>query len=121
MTRRFPRLYGDNSAFACFNFRARPAAIRKLTEDPDLAARILHGSDFPVPIFGHWGWAKGFMSWQNFRDCQRIRNPLERDYQLKRAMGFEQESFTRIWGLLRQPRSQTRQAEKLKPGFSVRG
>jgi predicted TIM-barrel fold metal-dependent hydrolase len=27
MTRRFPRLYGDNSALACANFRARPSAI----------------------------------------------------------------------------------------------
>src|SRR5678815_3851243 len=42
MTRRFPRLYGDNSALACCNFRTRPSAVRRMLE-PDLAARILHG------------------------------------------------------------------------------
>src|SRR3954471_18917755 len=36
MTRRFPRLYGDNSALACANFRARPTAIRRMTTDPEL-------------------------------------------------------------------------------------
>src|SRR5512133_3511470 len=56
MTRRFPRLYGDNSALACCNFRARPAAIRRMTTDPELAARILHGSDVPVPVSAALMW-----------------------------------------------------------------
>jgi predicted TIM-barrel fold metal-dependent hydrolase len=97
MTQRWPNLYGDNSAF---NVPIRGRHVPECRAEP-LAGRILHGSDFPVPIFGHWGWAKGFMSWRDLRACQRIRNPLERDYKLKRAMGFGTESFTRIWKLLR--------------------
>jgi hypothetical protein len=31
----------------------------------------------------------------------REQNPLERDYQLKRAMGFPEESFTRAADILR--------------------
>jgi hypothetical protein len=43
----------------------------------------------------------GFVSWKDFRRCENNPNILERDYQLKVAMGFSPESFTRIWGLLR--------------------
>jgi hypothetical protein len=32
---------------------------------------------------------------------------LERDYQLKVAMGFPRETFTRIWGLLRGVKRET--------------
>lgn len=97
MTRRYPRLYGDNSAF---NVPIRGRHIPECLEEP-LASRIVHGSDFPVPVFGHWGWAKGFVSWKDFRHCERLANVLERDYQLKRRMGFAPETFTRIRQLLR--------------------
>ena len=39
MTRRFPRLYGDNSALAAANFRLRPSALQRMLE-PDPRARI---------------------------------------------------------------------------------
>jgi predicted TIM-barrel fold metal-dependent hydrolase len=103
MTRRFPRLYGDNSALACCNFRARPGAIRRMKEDPELAGRILHGSDVPVPVTGVLLWAFGQLSWGDWRRTAAIRNPLERDVQLKRAAGFGEGTFTRLAGLLRRP------------------
>ncbi len=101
MTRRFPRLYGDNSALASCNFRARPSAIRRLVSDPELAARILHGSDVPVLVTGVLMWAFGLMSWRAYRDAAAIANPIERDAQIKRALGFGEETFTRLAGLLR--------------------
>ena len=101
MTRRFPRLYGDNSALACCNFRARPGAIRRMTTDPELAARMLHGSDVPVPVTGVLMWASGLMSWRAWRHSAAIENPIERDAVIKRAIGFGDESFTRLAGLLR--------------------
>jgi hypothetical protein len=64
----------------------------------------VHGSDYPVPVFGHWAWLQGFVDWPTFRRWERQHNVLERDYQLKRAMGFPPETFTRINALLR-PRS----------------
>lgn len=101
LTRRFPRLYGDNSALAAPNFRARPAAIRQLTSDPELAARILHGSDVPVPVSGVLAWAFGIIPWRAWRATSAVRNPIERDRQLKRAMGFSAHTETRLAGLLR--------------------
>jgi predicted TIM-barrel fold metal-dependent hydrolase len=97
MTRRFPNLYGDTSAF---NVPIRGRHIRKCLESP-LAERMVHGSDYPVPVHGHFAWLRGFVDWKTFRRWERDSNILERDYQLKLAMGFKPEMFTRIWGLMR--------------------
>jgi hypothetical protein len=99
MTRRFPNLYGDNSAFTV-PIRGRHA--RDCTRQP-LVERIVHGSDFPVPVYGHFPWLRGFVEWKTFRRWERQANVLERDYQLKVAMGFPADTFTRIGKLLRYP------------------
>lgn len=101
MTRRFPRLYGDNSALASCNFRARPAAIRRLATDPELRGRILHGSDVPVPVTAVLMWAFGLLPYRVWRATAAIENPIERDAEIKRALGFGEETFTRLAGLLR--------------------
>jgi predicted TIM-barrel fold metal-dependent hydrolase len=96
LTRRYPNLYGDNSAF---NVPIRGRHVRQCLT-PELAPRLLHGSDYPVPVHGHFAWVKGYVDWATFRRCERMPNILERDYQLKKAMGFPAETFTRIWSLL---------------------
>jgi hypothetical protein len=99
MTRRFPKLYGDTSAFNVpIRGRHTPECLRA-----PLLERMVHGSDVPVPVNGHFAWLRGAVSWADFRRWQRCPNPLERDYQLKRATGFPAAVFTRIAGLLRQP------------------
>ncbi|MBI4623911.1 MAG: amidohydrolase family protein [Verrucomicrobia bacterium] len=100
MTRRFPRLYGDNSALASPNFRFRPSTLRRMLE-PGLADRLLHGSDVPVLVSGVLAWAAGMMRWRDWRATARIANPIERDAQIKRALGFGEETFTRLAELLR--------------------
>ncbi len=97
MTRRFPNLYGDTSAF---NVPIRGRHVPECLRGP-LAERMVHGSDYPVPVHGHFAWMKGFVDWKTFRRWERQPNILERDYQLKLAMGFPAETFTRIRGLLR--------------------
>jgi hypothetical protein len=97
MTRRFPNLYGDVSAF---NVPIRGRHTPRCLEEP-LRHRMLHGSDYPVPVHGHWAWLHGHVDWRTFRRWELQDNILERDYQLKRAMGFPPETFTRIWDLLR--------------------
>ncbi|HAM73537.1 MAG TPA: metal-dependent hydrolase, partial [Verrucomicrobiales bacterium] len=99
MTRRHPNLYGDSSAF---NLPMRGAHVRECLSNP-LRSRILHGSDFPVPIQGLWAWVRGHLGWRAYRECARIQNPFERDYQLKVAMGFEPHHFTRALSLFRNP------------------
>jgi hypothetical protein len=97
MTRRFPNLYGDISAFTVpIRGRHVPECLRQ-----PLAERLIHGSDFPVPVYGHFPWMRGLVDWQTFRRWEGQPNVLERDYQLKLAMGFAPEIFTRVWGLLR--------------------
>lgn len=104
MTQRYENLYGDNSAFTVpIRGRHVPECIRE-----PLASRIVHGSDFPVPVYGHFPWLRGFVDWKAFRRCERQPNVLEKDYQLKRAMGFSPETFTRIWRLLRLPEVATK-------------
>lgn len=99
MLEKFPNLYGDNSAFNV------PFRGRRISEclRPPAAGRILHGSDFPVPVNGHFAWLRRRVSWDSFRRWQRHQNILERDYQLKRAMGFPPESFEKVRELLRLP------------------
>jgi len=97
MLDRFKNLYGDNSAFTV---PIRGRHVRECLRER-VVHRIIHGSDFPVPVYGHFPWVRGFVDWQSFRRCERESNVLERDYQLKKAMGFRPETFTRIWELLR--------------------
>lgn len=97
MIQRFPNLYGDTSAF---NVPIRGRHIPKCLREP-LVSRMVHGSDFPVPVHGHFAWLRGLLSWNDFRRCEGNPNILERDYQLKRAMGFPPACFTRAWDLLR--------------------
>lgn len=98
MFKDYPHLYADNSALSSLN-RARTG--KKILNESSLP-RILHGSDLPVPIMGSGPWMSGLISWSDYRQCKRIENPLERDYQLKRAMGFPEESFLLLGKLLDQ-------------------
>lgn len=97
MTKRYPHFYGDISAF---NVPIRGSVVPECLKPP-LVERMVHGSDYPVPVFGHWAWMQRFIDWKTFRTWERQPNVLERDYQLKRAMGFPPETFTRINQLLR--------------------
>ncbi len=99
MLEKYPNLYGDTSAWHV-PLRGRWAGIstRGL-----IAERLLHGSDFPVPVNGLWARLRGFISDADWQRCGDIRNVIERDYQLKIAMGFGSEHFTRVQGLLRGP------------------
>lgn len=99
MTEQFPNLYGDTSAL---NLALRSRALSHCLKQP-LAPCVVHGSDFPVPIQGHWAFLRGLLPWRAYRGFQKIPNPIERDYRLKLAMGFPPDHFTRAWSLLRQP------------------
>ena len=97
MLREFPNLYGDISALVSLN---RCGHLRDCLGE-EIAPRILHGSDFPVPVLGHRMWLQGWIDRETFRRCQDIRNPLERDWKFKCALGFPEETATRAGKLLR--------------------
>jgi hypothetical protein len=97
MLREFPNLYGDISAMVSLN---RCGHLRDCLR-AEIAPRVLHGSDFPVPVFGHRLWLQGWIDRAAFRRCQSIANPLDRDWEFKRAIGFSDEIATRPVKLLR--------------------
>ena len=93
----FPNLYGDISAMVSLN---RCGHLRDCLRQ-EIAPRILHGSDFPVPVLGHRMWLQGWLNRTTFKRCQTIVNPLERDWQFKRALGFAEDTVERMASLLR--------------------
>ena len=97
MLKRFPNLYGDISAMVSLN---RCAHLRDCLRD-EISPRILHGSDFPVPVFGHRLWLQGSLDREMFRRIQAIRNPLERDWQFKQTIGFPNDARARATKVLR--------------------
>jgi hypothetical protein len=94
----YENLYADTSAL---NVPLRSHGLRRCLEDENVASRLVHGSDFPVPCSGLWAWMRGLIDSDQAMECGRITSPIERDYQIKVAMGFPPEKFTRINDLLR--------------------
>ena len=92
----FPNLYGDVSAMVSLN---RCAHLRDCLRS-EIVPRIVHGSDFPVPVLGHRLWLQGWIDQPTFRRIQSVTNPLERDWQFKLALGFEEEDRQRVAALL---------------------
>jgi predicted TIM-barrel fold metal-dependent hydrolase len=101
MTKRYPNLYGDNSALAGLCLRFRPRQMRRIREDEELAARILYGSDLPVPPSGLVMATFGMMPWRDYSASRRLQKPMARDLMLKRALGFQPASEMRLATLLR--------------------
>ena len=97
MLAEFPNLHGDISAMVSLN---RCGHLRDCLR-PEIAPRILHGSDFPVPVLGHRIWLQRWIGWSDFRRTQKIPNPLERDWEFKRLLGFGDDVRTRARSLLR--------------------
>ncbi|MCB0311024.1 MAG: amidohydrolase family protein [Bdellovibrionales bacterium] len=90
MIAQFPNLYGDISGL-CTPFRSRH--FRRLL---DLQERLVHGSDLPIPTEPIWSWMRGLIDRKSYRELREIVNPLERDYQTKRALGFNDQVFERV-------------------------
>ena len=99
MFEEFPNLYADISAL---NLPFRSYALRECLK-PEMAQHMVHGSDYPVPVDALWARMRGLIPKTKTRQWSQCPNPIERDYQLKLAIGFSKETFTRINRLLRLP------------------
>lgn len=111
LMQRFPNCYADISGLSV---PLRSRLLRRCL-DPNVAQRLVHGSDYPVLISGFYAWARGLIGWQAFRRCAREPNPLERDCQLKRAIGIDPAVFTRGWDLLRPAKACAAAVQKTGP------
>jgi len=96
MLQHYPNLYVDNSAF---NLPVRSRYVVRCL-DRKMVGRVIHGSDYPVPVSSIWAFIRGFLSIEAFKEIVRCKNPLEKDSLIKRAMGFPEETFTRLAKLL---------------------
>lgn len=93
----YPNLYGDISAL---NSPFRSKALGACRHTP-IVERVVHGSDLPIPISGRYAKWRGLISANELQRAQAEKNLLERDLQLKLAMGFPPEIFSRAAGFLK--------------------
>ena len=96
MALEYERLYGDLAAFG-IPTRIRP--LRKLQEDPDLSAKVLYGSDFP--IFTMERWFRFSIGAEAVHEIRRETNPLQKAYLLMKKMSVPEAVFTRAGDVLR--------------------
>jgi uncharacterized protein len=98
MMSEFSHLYADTSAL---NTPIRSAAFKKIL-DCNLVDRFIHGSDFPVPVGAWYARLRGLIDEKSRKAAAQTSNLLERDYLLKRTMGFSDNHFTKANDILRQ-------------------
>jgi hypothetical protein len=95
MIPRWPNLYADISAVTLLT---RWRYLAKIAERVELHARLVHGSDFPLPPAATYYLGRiPFGAW--WRAWSR-ENPLLRDFLLKRAYGLPDSVFTRGYEIL---------------------
>lgn len=95
MAREFEHCYGDTSAL---NLPTRAYGWRRLLEDDEVRAKLVHGSDWPIlplPPIRHTGWRDAIA-------LMREKNWLKRDALVKQRLGLEGEYWSRAAQLLRE-------------------
>jgi len=110
MTRKYPNLYGDSSRF---NVPIRGQHVPECVREP-LASRILQWQRLSVPVFGHWAWTRGLISWEDFSTVEGCPMWWNATTSLKRAWAFHRKASARIRRLL--PRAVQKKTGLLVPG-----
>ncbi|MBI6545177.1 MAG: amidohydrolase family protein [Cyanobacteria bacterium NC_groundwater_1444_Ag_S-0.65um_54_12] len=91
---KYDHAFGDTAGF-CTPVRA--GQLRRLAIER-YVGRILHGSDYPVPISAIWFWHKLGPRRVHRLECQT--NPLDKDALIKQALGLPEATFTAAFSLL---------------------
>ncbi|WP_432821828.1 amidohydrolase family protein [Trichloromonas sp.] len=101
----YPNLYADISSLTQLN---KLWYLPKVLDHPEIHDRLLYGTDFPLGETSLFGvrlvspWYFPFrLGWARLRHIARIENPWDRDLELKKALGFGPEIFTRPAKLLK--------------------
>jgi hypothetical protein len=79
----------------------RRRRLFRVLERQELHGRVLHGSDFPLPVHA-WAFATK-LGLREARRIGRIESTFERDVVLKRALGAPETFFTKAASVLRLP------------------
>jgi hypothetical protein len=88
-------LYADISALAALG---RTRWLRRLARRTEMHHKLVWGSDFPVPVMV-WPFRR-MLSQDQYRDIITAESWIERDLRLKRAVGFDEQVFTRAAKIL---------------------
>lgn len=96
----YPNLYVDISSLTQINKRS---ALQELLSRKELEGRLVYGTDYPLIAIP--GLCSPWMQVGNVRlgssaDISRIKNPWDRDYALKRALGVPDSAFRRFETLM---------------------
>jgi uncharacterized protein len=94
LLRRFPNLWVDNSGMAN---PSRFPYLSRFARDEEIGGRTLYGSDFPVPSSPLYYPRLGL---RRLWKLQRTENPLQRDVDIKRALGYDDASLLRAAAVL---------------------
>jgi uncharacterized protein len=97
MMKRFPNFYADTSAL---NTPFRSVAMKRALMS-EMRGRMLHGSDYPVPVGAWYVWLRGLISKEQGKAAAGEENLIERDAMLKRMCGFDESHFTTLDQVLR--------------------
>jgi predicted TIM-barrel fold metal-dependent hydrolase len=88
-------LYTDLAALATWN---RSRWLKRLVAAPELHAKLVYGSDFPIPPFPILFRRRLGRAYHTVRRCESL---IERDVQLKRRVGLPEVVFTRMGEILK--------------------
>jgi uncharacterized protein len=92
---KWPNLYADTSALTLIT---RWRTLLRLAERHDLHARLVHGSDFPLPpastvFFGRVPMSRWWNAWKR-------ENPLRRDFEIKEGLNLPEGIYQRGYEVL---------------------
>jgi predicted TIM-barrel fold metal-dependent hydrolase len=88
--REFPNAWGDVSAFS---LPRHPGLVRRVIQDDEVVSRLIHGSDWPLPV--HARWLAGLVPWSVAREIDADPNPLDRAVRIMQALGLPETLFGR--------------------------
>jgi predicted TIM-barrel fold metal-dependent hydrolase len=97
LTHEYERLYGDTAAL---NLPTRSYAYDKLLSDPVVRAKLVHGSDWPVPSIP----PRRIGLWNATQMLLREGNWLQRDVEIKRRLGLDDAYWHRAATVLGLPK-----------------
>jgi predicted TIM-barrel fold metal-dependent hydrolase len=86
----FPNLWVDNSGICN---PGRFLNLPKIAANPLIRSRTLYGSDWPIPSNAFY--YLNHLSIRKIVNTEKIKNLIDRDIEIKRSFGYEEESLTR--------------------------
>jgi hypothetical protein len=98
--------YGDTAAL---NLPTRSHAYRAIFEDDVVRSKLVHGSDWPIPVIP----PATIMGMTDSAEMWMEANWLRRDVLVKRRLGFDDAYWNRAWGILKRSLPRTPVSERV--------